>query len=76
MMPRARLSSNPGIPSFSKKGYVLQNTDHWVLLKKMLVERDQVSLRVYTWGTQKEIKGTVPMDEFRNAYSGFDAARG
>lgn len=63
-------------PIVSKKSYFLQNTDHWVLLKKMSVERDQVSLRVYTWGTQKEIKGTVPLEEFRNAYSGFVAARG
>jgi hypothetical protein len=63
-------------PIVSKKNYLLQNTDHWVLLKKMSVQRDQVSLRVYTWGTQKEMKGTVPISEFQNAYSGFVAARG
>ncbi len=63
-------------PVVSKKSYLLQNTDHWVLVKNLEVKSGQVSLAVYTWGTQKKVKGEVPLEEFKNAYSGFVAARG
>jgi hypothetical protein len=54
----------------------MQNFDHWVLAKNIALKNGIVTLCVYTWGGQHDVKRELKMEEFANCYAGFVAARG
>lgn len=51
---------------------LVPKANHWVFVRKMRIDADQVILTRYTWGTKKTTL-PLPIGEFTKGYSGFFA---
>jgi hypothetical protein len=52
---------------------VLTPTNHWVLVSKLVVSGEEVTIKLYSWG--ESLNRTMPRKNFLSCYGGFVCAR-